>query len=1181
MRLKYIELYNYQRLKNKGINRIKLTFTEIIQVIIGKNGGGKAQPLYSLVKVPGGWKRMGDMMLGDVVSTPDGKSAKVIGVYPQGIRHVYKITFRDGRFTYCDENHLWQTYRFVSNGKRGDYAKKPFVVQTKELVHNFKTLKKPKVYVPLIKPNDAPDMVMPIDPYVLGVLIGDGCLLGLTPVVTTPDEFIVNELSRLVPSNMEVVKRSGKIAYSIVGRDNSGGNTMTNLLREIGLHEKSSWEKSFPESYLEASHAQRLSLLQGLMDTDGYISDHSTCSYCTTSATLAKQVQTLVRSLGWQAKISVKNKPTFTHNSEKRTGRVAYNVHIVSDKPSSLFRLPKKKERANDNGQYCKDLMLSIRSIEYMGQDVTQCIMIDHPDHLYITDDYIVTHNSSLIRELSPLPPDNADYVKGGSKHVILEHKGQTYELMSLTGTPSRHSFKCNNVELNESKNLSAQKELVEVHFGYTGDIHELLLGLVNGVSFTTMTPAKRKEWLMALYPNDLTYITNLHDKFKTMLRDAKGGIRTSSTHLSGLYDQRGGVTSVDELQAKIDHLQLRRDRIARLVSEQVSTENHQLNIDSTFVNMQKLVNQYRNPIALTRDYRDRQHIVDLISEANGKLQQLEYAHQTHTTELKELSNNEVFKQAATAEDKERLEQQQRELTEQLERDKTDWAIAESNFGGFAIWAVVMAMDEFNQRNFININRELLEVLAAMQPMDNEEVTVRQYDTVTKLKYDLGPEIEKQTDIVNRIAHKLRHLDSADRTECPSCHHKWIPGVSPAQIEELRQRGVQEQKTLDNLTERMAKCEQYISTYALWYASTSNFNRFMAGHYELRDIFAWLVEQKVVYTGASEYVMQLMGIAGALPSFHRLTSTQLELEQIAGRLKMFDSDAVEWHKRRYQEHEDALNRVIEEQAAARMDLAQLNMDLNGVDDAHRMVDEIKRQKGYVITQVGEYAAQTIASIANTEHRELGDEQRTLTSQLFNSRSLEGTILSTEQHIELMKQQEEVLKLLVKASSPTEGVVAEQLSEFIECFMGNMNAEINEIWDDVLQIKPCNMENGSLSYKFPLLSGEFDCETADIAESSTGESQVINWVFRLVVMDYLGFSEYPLYGDEIGANFDEKHRPKLMEFLKKCASSGKYSQIFLISHYIAQHGVLTHAEVCALSTDGVALPERYNDHVVMS
>jgi len=788
---------------------------------------------------------------------------------------------------------------------------------------------------------------------------------------------------------------------------------------------------------------------------------------------------------------------------------------------------------------------------------------------------------SSLMRELSPLPPDNSDYIKGGTKHVILEHKGQTYEMLSLAGSPSRHSFKCGDVELNASKNLSAQKELCELHFGYTNEIHELLLGTVNGISFTTMSPAKRREWLMALYPNDLTYVTSLHDRFKTMLRDAKGGIRTSSTHLSGLYDQRGAGVSVDEMQQRIDTLQLRRDKIARLVSEQISTENHQNNIDRTFVDLKTLVNHHRNPIALSRDYRDREHIVDLINQAQADLQQLEYAHQTHTKELNELANNEVFKQAATAEDKERLEQQQVELNQQIAQDEARWQQANDYYQAEPLWSKLTGLDEFTQRNLVNIASELLSVLASMTSMDNREVTIRQYDSVMKLKYELGPQIERQTDIVTRIQHKLKHLDSADRTECPECHHRWLPGVNQQQIEELRQRGAAEQATLDSLTERFNKCEQYVITNSIWYTGAVNYSRFMAGHSALESLNEWLLEMDVLYTKGKELAGMLPGMLEVLPVNHRLNANKAALDQLASRLKMFDSDAVEWHKRRYQEHEDALNLVIEKQRGVKLDLAQLRQDLNTAEDAERMVAKIAGHKGYIRQQATALAEQTLTRIANTEHQVLGEEQRGLTTQLYNVRSLEGTIASTEQHVEMMKQQEEVLKLLVKATSPIEGVVAEQLSEFIACFIGNINVVIDELWDEVLQIRPCNIEEGSLSFKFPLLSGEYQCETNDISESSTGESQVINWVFRLILMEYLGFEDYPLYGDEIGANFDERHRPKLMEFLKKCASSGKYSQIFLISHYIAQHGVLTHAQVCALSTDGVALPERYNEHVEMS
>jgi len=208
------------------------------------------------------------------------------------------------------------------------------------------------------------------------------------------------------------------------------------------------------------------------------------------------------------------------------------------------------------------------------------------------------------------------------------------------------------------------------------------------------------------------------------------------------------------------------------------------------------------------------------------------------------------------------------------------------------------------------------------------------------------------------------------------------------------------------------------------------------------------------------------------------------------------------------------------------------------------------------------------------------EHKTLTALLYDVRSLNGTIASTEAHVTRLKATEAVLALLAKATSPNEGFPAEWIADFIKTFTANLNAQIAEIWTDVLLVKPCTLENGELSYKFPLVSGEQWCETSDVSESSTGEGQIVNFVFRFVIMRYLGLQDFPLYMDEAGANFDEAHRPALVSFVKKLIASGEHEQIFLISHYIAQHGMLGNAQVCALSTDGVALPEHYNEHVLI-
>jgi hypothetical protein len=234
------------------------------------------------------------------------------------------------------------------------------------------------------------------------VFLGDGSsrtslsVNSCSPSISTPDDFIIDELLKVIPEDTRIVRRGlddNKCPiYYILGKI-PGKNSFIGFLKTTKLFAKYSYEKHIPNNFLHASTKQRLHLLQGLMDTDGTIDTQGTSSYSTTSHQLALDVQYLVRSLGGMASIATRY-PKYTYLGEKKTGRLAYQVNIRYKKPSELFRLPKKKDRTNDDGQYCEHLKLRVKSIEPIGRKQAQCISIAHPDRLYVTDDFIVTHNT-------------------------------------------------------------------------------------------------------------------------------------------------------------------------------------------------------------------------------------------------------------------------------------------------------------------------------------------------------------------------------------------------------------------------------------------------------------------------------------------------------------------------------------------------------------------------------------------------------------------------------------------------------------------------------------------------------------------------------------------------------------------------------------------------------------------
>lgn len=362
---------------------------------------GKFQPLDAPIRTPSGWVRMGNVKLNDQVVTPDGGIANIVGIYPQGMQDIYRITFEDDRWTDCGEDHLWKVYNYCWVPKNSRWR----VVTLREIMDRMNSHPNSKVSlsIPLIKPEIKDDVVLPIDPYVLGVLLGDGSLSKTCIDLASQDQFIIDEMKRLLPDSIEIVHRA-RYNYGIVKKtrnNETGINYKSDLyksLDQLGLIDTRSDTKFIPDVYMEASPSQKLSLLQGLMDTDGTLNGDIrrkavTPVYCTTSLKLAQQIQTLVRSLGGVCKLR-ESSPHYYYQNEKRFGKRAYRLFIRINNPKSVFRLPRKIAKLSDSYKYENSLTLRIKHIEYVGKKEAQCIEVDHPDHLYITDDYIVTHNT-------------------------------------------------------------------------------------------------------------------------------------------------------------------------------------------------------------------------------------------------------------------------------------------------------------------------------------------------------------------------------------------------------------------------------------------------------------------------------------------------------------------------------------------------------------------------------------------------------------------------------------------------------------------------------------------------------------------------------------------------------------------------------------------------------------------
>jgi len=353
-------------------------------VLIGDDMGlGKAQPLTSKLVTPDGYILMGDVSVGTMVMGSDGKATEVTGVYPQGERDVYNVIFTDGSEVECDGEHLWSVNSATRNMRGAKHKTLTLNEIRKDLCSPNGNLKH---YVPLCGPVEFNKKALPIDPYLLGVLLGDGGFTTNSVKLSTSDGFILEQVEKYLPSGMWV---SHQAAYDyILGYKKGTVNPLKTMLKTLGLWGSKSSQKFIPTEYLYSDVDDRVKLLQGLLDTDGYCnSKENSVQFNSSSMRLIEGVKHLVQSLGGVARFSSKEG---SYNGVKCLDSLMLNIKLpVSVSP---FLLERKGAGYNPQSKYKPSR--GIKTVEYVGRKPVQCISVRAENSLYLTNEFVVTHNT-------------------------------------------------------------------------------------------------------------------------------------------------------------------------------------------------------------------------------------------------------------------------------------------------------------------------------------------------------------------------------------------------------------------------------------------------------------------------------------------------------------------------------------------------------------------------------------------------------------------------------------------------------------------------------------------------------------------------------------------------------------------------------------------------------------------
>lgn len=363
-------------------------------------GLGKAQPLDMKIPTPKGLVNFGDLKSGDIIFGSDGYSQKIEAVYPQGIKDCYKVTFTDGSSVECCDEHFWSvrawkqtnplqviTLKEIMNAPlRGKSCN-----NTRIKGHESKGYWKWKL--PIIKnPIEFEERKILLDPYTLGFLIGDGCLRR-NPKVSCADKEILTYLK--FPEGCFLKKTGEKLDYNIIDSISKRQNRVKKILEQYNLMEKYSYEKEIPEDYIYNKKEIRLAVLQGILDSDGYISKSGLIEFSCTSKKLIEQVGFIVKSLGGvHNPIRIKRSHYINSKKEKVECREHYRIGI--NLPSNIIpcRLKRKRDLLIDSKKIAPNR--SICKVEYIGKKEMQCIRVSNSDALYVCgEDCLLTHNTA------------------------------------------------------------------------------------------------------------------------------------------------------------------------------------------------------------------------------------------------------------------------------------------------------------------------------------------------------------------------------------------------------------------------------------------------------------------------------------------------------------------------------------------------------------------------------------------------------------------------------------------------------------------------------------------------------------------------------------------------------------------------------------------------------------------
>lgn len=787
---------------------------------------------------------------------------------------------------------------------------------------------------------------------------------------------------------------------------------------------------------------------------------------------------------------------------------------------------------------------------------------------------------TSILKMCSLTVPDSSDFEDGGYRRIIYldGRSNQRFELMSRFGKDGIQSFKIDGVEQNDSNNQTVQKEMCQRHFKMNAQINRYLNGLRTNDLFTFLSPLKRKELIMEMYPNDVTYAVNVYNKIKAEHRNTEGAIKAQIKRLAEEVDRVNAMETMsdEELDNRIKGIEQEiKDALVlqgTLAAVRYNPQTHAGLLDK----FNRLVNELASD-SMHGVRESKEELLERRSQLT-KIADMQRIQLSKTEDvvmkLSESLSGLNFAGGSILEVEEQLKAQERLTTE---TDAAYYSLLE-DIGTHAYFSKI----EGNGFDSLieTIGESLINHLMNVVEASNPNMTLAQYRGLLETAETLTTNGRGLKQSYLDAKHEVEHYERSEFIDCPKCNEKFKRGFDPKNIDIRR---TQMEQARERMVDTRAKLDEVLKAIALdeeWYASMNTLVGFIRQHDRDNSLMNMLAYFQVGQTSTDELINWIRRITDCVKLERSLAQQTIELNTLRVRYKALNDNDIATLSKLFEDAENRLQELSYSLSRIDKDLADIEDRINHIDGYYLRLDALGLMREDVMRSFHERSQYDLRRTVDYRLSLLTPKKDEYVSQLIRTRSNKSVIQSMEDNLVYLKDREAKLRILMNGLCPNKGLIAKHMTDFIEVICGNMNAVIKEIFSTPLYIRPCQKSNGDLNYLFPVINGEGLSKPAkDVSECSGGESDVINYAFRRVLIRYIN-KQYPLFLDEVGIKLDAYHQTRFFDHVRRTALSGEINQIFMVSHYTTQVSMFDFANVIALNSDGITLPKNVSNKTII-